>query len=103
MHTYLLSAFYQTNTFHAAKIRFYYGIRKAKYDNIGARTYVETKFLKDFKFTMNYSYDLKMYNGLTYYTPTVGDGASFKGRGTKSTYNARTTNFNQLLSYDKTI
>ena len=78
-------------------------IRKAKYDNIGARTYVETKFLKDFKFTMNYSYDLKMYNGLTYYTPTVGDGASFKGRGTKSTYNARTTNFNQLLSYDKTL
>ena len=52
---------------------------------------------------MNYSYDLKMYNGLTYYTPTVGDGASFKGRGTKSTYNARATNFNQLLSYDKTI
>lgn len=78
-------------------------IRKAKYDNIGARTYVETKFLKDFKFQMNYSYDLQMYNGLTYYTPTVGDGASFKGRGTKGTANYRTTNFNQLLSYDKTI
>ena len=77
--------------------------RKSVYHNLSSRTYVEVKFLKDFTFQANYSYDFTNLYNSQYYTPTIGDGASFGGRGTKRTFNTSTTNFNQLLGYEKSI
>lgn len=78
-------------------------IRESVYHNLSSRTYAEVKFLKDFTFQANYSYDFTNMYRTEYYTPTIGDGASFGGRGTKRTFNTSTTNFNQLLGYEKTI
>ena len=75
-------------------------IRKTNRNNITTRSYVTVDFLKHFTATANYAYDYRASRGLTYYTPTVGDGQSFNGRGTKSAGFASVTNFNQLLSYD---
>ncbi len=78
-------------------------IRKSEYHNLTSRAYVEVKFLKDFTFTANYSYDYTNMNGTIYYTPTIGDGQSFGGRGTKESANDMTSNFNQILSYSKAV
>lgn len=74
-------------------------IRRATYNNLTSRSYVEFKFLKHFTFTANYSYDFTNDSETLFYTPTIGDGASFGGRGTKGSFNTSTTNFNQILAY----
>ena len=76
-------------------------IRRTRYHNLTTRSYVEVKFLKDFTFTANYSYDYTNASSTTYYTPTIGDGQSFNGRGTKGSSNVHTQNFNQILAYNK--
>lgn len=78
-------------------------IRKSVYHNLSSRSYAEVKFLKDFTFQANYSYDFSNLYRTTYYSPTIGDGASFGGRGTKRSYNTATTNFNQILGYEKSF
>jgi TonB-linked SusC/RagA family outer membrane protein len=78
-------------------------IRKSVYHNLASRAYVEVKFLKDFTFTANYSYDYSNKSATTYYTPTIGDGQSFGGRGTKGSFNDMTSNFNQILAYAKSV
>lgn len=78
-------------------------IRKREYNNITTRSYIEVKLPLNFKFTTNYSYDYTNMSGTTFLTPTIGDGASFGGRGTKSSYNETTSNFNQILSYENTF
>lgn len=78
-------------------------IRKSVYHNLSSRMYAEVKFLRDFTFTVNYSYDYKAGRGTTYYTPTIGDGAAFGGRSTKASNMATTSNFNQILVYNKSI
>ncbi len=78
-------------------------IRKSTYNNLSTRSYAEVKFLRDFTFTVNYAYDLNMGIGTTFYTPTIGDGQSFGGRGTKSSAMAETMTLNQLLAYRKEI
>ena len=78
-------------------------IRRSKINNLYTRSYVEVSFLKDFKFSANYSYDYRHSEGTVYYTPTIGDGQSFNGRGTKTSATSSTTNFNQLLGYNKTF
>ncbi len=78
-------------------------IRKSEYHNLTSRAYVEVKFLKDFTFTANYSYDYTNQYSTTYYTPTIGDGQSFGGRGTKGSANDMTSNFNQILAYTKSV
>lgn len=78
-------------------------IRRSRYNNLTSRSYVEVKFLKDFTFTANYSYDFTNQESTVYYTPTIGDGQSFGGRGTQGSYNTSTTNFNQILAYDKVL
>ena len=55
--------------------------------------------MKNFKFTANYSYDFTNDSETLYYTPTIGDGQSFGGRGTQASINTTTTNFNQILAY----
>lgn len=74
-------------------------IRENVYNNLTSRSYIEISFLKNFKFTANYSYDFTNNSSTTYYTPLIGDGQSFGGRGTKGSYNTITTNFNQILAY----
>lgn len=74
-------------------------IRRATYNNLTSRSYIEFKFLKHFTFTANYSYDFTNDSETLFYTPTIGDGASFGGRGTKGSFNTTTTNFNQILAY----
>jgi len=69
---------------------------------LGARTYVDLIFLKDFKFTLNLSSDISSYNGSSFENKIVGDGAP-AGRGER--VNSLTTGItvNQLLNYSKTI
>ncbi len=74
-------------------------IRRNEYHNLTTRSYVEFTFLKHFTFTANYSYDYTNLNQTTYYTPTIGDGQSFGGRGTKGSGNYSTLNLNQILAY----
>ncbi len=74
-------------------------IRRNQYHNLTTRSYVEFTFLKHFTFTANYSYDFTSLNQTTYYTPTIGDGQSFNGRGTKGSGSYATTNLNQILAY----
>ncbi len=78
-------------------------ITERLYHNLTSRSYVEVKFLKDFTFTANYSYDFTNRYDTDYYTPTIGDGQSFGGRGTKGAYNYYTQNFNQILAYNKIV
>ena len=78
-------------------------ITNREYHNLSSRAYVEVKFLKDFTFTANYSYDYTHRYDTDYYTPTIGDGQSFNGRGTKYSGTSSTTNFNQILAYNKQV
>ena len=59
-------------------------IRESVYNNLTSRSYIEISFLKNFKFTANYSYDFTNDSETLYYTPTIGDGQSFGGRGTQA-------------------
>ena len=79
----------------------YENIDKNERHVLNSKAFVEVKFLKNFTFTTNYSYDFVNSMSVSYYTPTIGDGASFGGRGTHSSYNYSTTNINQILAYDK--
>ena len=74
-------------------------IRESVYNNLTSRSYIEISFLKNFKFTANYSYDFTNDSETLYYTPTIGDGQSFGGRGTQASIDTTTTNFNQILAY----
>ena len=78
-------------------------IDKAVSNNLSTRTYLEFKFLKDFNFRVNYSYDFWNTRTVSFYTPTLGDGMSFGGRGTHGSSNYEKTNINQILSYDKQV
>lgn len=73
-----------------------------KRNALGARTYMEFSFLKDFKFTVNLATDIASYNAATYTNKIVGDGAP-AGRGTRT--NSLTTSYtvNQLLNYKKSV
>ena len=78
-------------------------INRNKYHNLTTRSFIEIKFLKDFTFTANYSYDYTNNNATTFYSTKIGDGQSFNGRGTRGSYNSYTQNFNQLLAYNKVV
>lgn len=70
---------------------------------LGARSYVDISFLKDFTFTPSLSIDIKNNNGQTYQNPTVGDGVTLNGLATQNSSTVKTYTFNQLLKYNKTI
>ncbi len=78
-------------------------IRETIYNNVTSRTYAQVNFLKHFTFTANYSHDFTNAYNTTYYTPLIGDGQSFNGRGTKTMNNVVTTNFNQILAFENTV
>ena len=74
-------------------------IKKSEYNNLTSRSFIEFKFLDCLTFTANYAYDFSNGSGTVYYTPTIGDGKSFGGRGTKSASTVATTDLNQILRY----
>lgn len=69
---------------------------------VGARTYTEFYFLKDFKFTTNLALDVNNYLASDFDNKQVGDGAP-AGRASKTNSITTSYTFNQLLNYSKVI
>lgn len=65
------------------------------------RTYVETKFLKDFTFRVNLGLDLNNDRQKRFQNPIVGDGATPNGRASRNSDEYRNVTLNQLLNYNK--
>ncbi len=70
---------------------------------VGARSYVDISFLKDFTFTPSISIDIRSNNNAQYWNPIVGDGASTNGYAFQSSSTIKSYTFNQLLKYSKQI
>ena len=70
------------------------------YNNISTRSFIEVKLPLNFKFVTNYAYDFTNVTSNSFMTPTIGDGASFNGHGTRASGTDMTSNFNQILSYE---
>lgn len=71
-------------------------------DNLSARTYLEYKFLTDFKFTFNLAYDVFNSVYTSFSTPLAGDALGY-GNGYKTADRYEALNVNQLLNYTKKI
>ena len=72
-------------------------------DNIYANAYVDITFLKDFKFTANFTLD-NVYNYTTYFQNNeYGYGTSLNGFVQKSVSHYNSYNTQQMLSYKKSI
>jgi TonB-linked SusC/RagA family outer membrane protein len=71
-----------------------------KRNSIVARTYIETKFLKEFTFTANAGIDLNNSNSQTFQNRIVGDGVTAGGTAGRVSNEFRTISFNQLLNYN---
>ena len=70
---------------------------------LGARTYAEIKFLKDFTFRPSVSMDIRNNNTNTFWNPTIGDGSTYAGYGYNSNSTIKSYTFNQILTYKKNI
>jgi len=79
------------------------GINKAMVDNFSGRGFFELKFLKDFKFTTNLSYDVFNTSETYFATPNGGDALNVGGRGEKQFMRVSAMNSNQLLNYSPKI
>ena len=72
-------------------------------DNIYANAYVDITFLKDFKFTANFTLD-NVYNYTTYFQNNeYGYGTSLNGLVQKSVSHYNSYNTQQMLNYKKSI
>lgn len=69
---------------------------------LGARTYGEISFLKDFKFRTNLGVDISNYSFADYQNKIVGDGAP-NGRARNTSTTTTTYTIEQLLTYKKTF
>jgi TonB-linked SusC/RagA family outer membrane protein len=78
-------------------------IYKIIYDIVTSRGFFEVNFLKDFKFTMNLSYDVFNLASTDFSTPIGGDAVNVGGRGYKESNRYTALNANQLLNYSKKI
>ncbi|HEY0770365.1 MAG TPA: hypothetical protein VGD31_08510, partial [Sphingobacteriaceae bacterium] len=70
---------------------------------LGARTYLDISFLKDFTFTPSINVDLRNNNNNEYRNPLIGDGKTLNGLAFNSTSTIRSYTFNQILKYNKTL
>jgi TonB-linked SusC/RagA family outer membrane protein len=70
-------------------------------DNLSSRAYVELKLLQSFTLTANIAYDIFNTNSNEYTNPTVGDGKSYGGIGSRVAQRYGALNANQLLTYSK--
>jgi TonB-linked SusC/RagA family outer membrane protein len=75
----------------------------ARRNNIGGRTYLDVKFLKDFTFTPSINIDVRSNVSSSYQNPTVGDGASVGGYAGNTSTTIRSFTFDQLLNYSKSF
>jgi TonB-linked SusC/RagA family outer membrane protein len=75
----------------------------ARRNNVGGRSYVDVKFLKDFTFTPSINIDIRNNVTSQYQNPLVGDGASLNGYGYNGSTSTKSYTFNQLLNYKKTL
>ena len=71
-------------------------------NTIQSRAFAEVSFLKNFKFRMNYAFDINNYILSTYENRLVGDGAP-QGRSRKEQSLRYTWTNQQLLTYDKSF
>jgi TonB-linked SusC/RagA family outer membrane protein len=69
---------------------------------LGARTYLEFKFLKDFKFTTNVALDRDQTNNVVYWNTVIGDGAP-DGLSARDNLIRTGVTFNQILEYTKSV
>ena len=75
----------------------------AKRNNIGGRTYVEVKFLKDFTFTPAINIDIRNNVTSRYQNPLVGDGVTLLGYAYNYSNTIKSYTFNQILNYKKSF
>jgi len=71
-------------------------------NTVNARTYVEFSFFNDFTFRFNAALDKRFFSSKSYGNPIVGDAAG-EGRLRKTNSTRTTTNYNQLINYDKQL
>ena len=69
-------------------------------NTIQSRAFAEFAFLKDFKFRVNYAFDINNYTLSTYENSLVGDGAP-QGRSRKEQSTRYTRTNQQILTYEK--
>jgi len=69
---------------------------------LGARTYGEVSFLKDFKLRANLGVDISNYSFADYQNKIVGDGAP-NGRARNTSTTTTTYTIEQLLTYNKKV
>lgn len=77
-------------------------LRQEVADVLGARTYAEVSFLKDFKFTVNFSLDKNNWAQTRYMNSVTGIAKNIGGLY-KSEYNLSIINTQEMLSYNKDI
>jgi TonB-linked SusC/RagA family outer membrane protein len=75
-------------------------LRQEVADVLGTRTYAEISFLKDFKFTVNFSLDKDNWTQTRYMNSVTGLGKNIGGLY-KSEYNLSIINTQEMLSYNK--
>lgn len=75
----------------------------SKRNNIGGRTYVDVKFLKDFTFTPSINVDIRNNVNSEYRNPLVGDGAGVAGSTNSLSRTTKSYTFNQILNYKKSV
>lgn len=69
---------------------------------LSGRTFGEITFLKNFKFTTNFSVDIANNRANTYWNTIVGDGAP-SGLGARTSTQTTSYTLNQLLNYNKSF
>ena len=72
-------------------------------DNLYANAYVDIKFLKDFKFTANFTLDNIYRHDTSYQNNEYGYGTQINGFIAKASNHAFQYNTQQLLNYNKTV
>ncbi len=78
-------------------------IDKNTRNNLSSRVYTKIKFLKDFKFTYNFSVDLVNSDIIAFATPIGGDASGVNGRLTSTNSNLTSYANQQLLEYSKSM
>ncbi|RYF25498.1 MAG: SusC/RagA family TonB-linked outer membrane protein [Flavobacteriales bacterium] len=79
-----------------------YNVNQVTRNSLNGVANIEAKFWKDFKFTSNFSFTLGNYRSSVYDNSVMGDAVGV-GRTTRTNSLTSYLNFNQLLSWSKTL
>jgi TonB-linked SusC/RagA family outer membrane protein len=74
----------------------------SKTNNLSNHSYVDFEPLEGLKLTISYAIDMNNYKSSEFENPIVGDGAP-TGRYNQARFMRTTTNFNQLINYQKSL